>query len=134
VGACIAFYLAAALLKLVITLAGRGYSSPAMVTVLPADEALPRYAVLLPVHKEANMLGHLVARVEGLNYPRQQLCILLLIEHDDHETLTAARDLGVPFCSPSREEIPGEHLRVLVIPPGGKKTRPNACRNLTASC
>ena len=126
VGACIAFYLAAAVLKLVITLAGRGYRPPPQVPVLLGDETLPRYAVLLPVHKEANMLGHLVARVEGLKYPRQKLCILLLIEHDDHETLAAARELGVPFCASSREENPGGHLRVLVIPPGGKKTKPNA--------
>jgi cellulose synthase/poly-beta-1,6-N-acetylglucosamine synthase-like glycosyltransferase len=126
VGACTAFYLVAALLKLTIALAGRGYRPLPRVAVSPDDETLPGYAVLLPVHKEANMLGHLVARVERLRYPRRKLCILLLIEHDDLETLDAARELGVPFCSEQEEGAPHEHLRVLVIPPGGKKTKPNA--------
>jgi glycosyltransferase XagB len=126
VGVCIAFYFASALLRLAITLAGSRHRPLPTRAVLSADKTLPRYAVLLPVHKEANMLGHLVARVEGLRYPRQKLCILLLIEHDDHETLAAARELGIPFCPGSGEEAPAEHLRVLVIPPGGKKTKPNA--------
>jgi glycosyltransferase XagB len=126
IGACTAFYLAAALLKLAITVAGLSYRPLPTVPVRPGDETLPRYAVLLPVHKEANMLGHLINRVAGLRYPRSKLCILLLIEHDDHETLAAARELGVPFCAGLDEEAPGEHLRVLVIPPGGKKTKPNA--------
>lgn len=109
-----------------ITLAGRGYRSPRQFRVRPGDQALPAYAVLLPVHKEANMLGHLVARVDKLMYPRRQLCILLLIEHDDAETLAAARELGIPFCTGPRHRTAGGHLRVLVVPPGGPKTKPNA--------
>jgi cellulose synthase/poly-beta-1,6-N-acetylglucosamine synthase-like glycosyltransferase len=122
----IAFYILIALLKLVITAAGRGYRPPRQFRVRPGDQALPPYAVLLPVHKEANMLGHLVARVDKLVYPRRQLCILLLIEHDDDETLAAARQLGIPFYSGPRQQTPGGHLRVLVVPPGGPKTKPNA--------
>lgn len=126
VGVCIAFYLVAAVLKLVVVVAGRGYRPPPQFPVPAGDETLPRYAALLPVHKEANMLGHLVDRVERLNYPRQKLCLLLLIEHDDHETLAAAREIGIPFCSQPGNPAPGGHLRVLVIPPGGRKTKPNA--------
>lgn len=126
VAACTAFYLANALLKLTIAVAGRSYRPLAGLPVSPSDETLPGYAVLLPVHREANMLGHLVARMERLTYPRHKLCILLLIEHDDLETLEAARELGVPFCSEPGAEGPHEHLRVLVVPPGGKKTKPNA--------
>jgi cellulose synthase/poly-beta-1,6-N-acetylglucosamine synthase-like glycosyltransferase len=126
VGACIAFYVLTGALKLVITIAGRGHRPPRRIRIRPGEQALPPYAVLLPVHKEANMLGHLVARVDKLSYPRRQLCILLLIEHDDLETLEAARELGVPFYSGPRQETPGGHLRVLVVPPGGPKTKPNA--------
>lgn len=126
VAACIAFYLAASALKLIIMVAGRGYRPPPQVEIPPDDQDLPAYAVLLPVHKEDNMLGHLVARVERLRYPRRRLCALLLIEADDRETLNAARELGIPLCSGPRERAPGGHLRALVVPPGGPKTKPNA--------
>jgi cellulose synthase/poly-beta-1,6-N-acetylglucosamine synthase-like glycosyltransferase len=121
VAACTAFYIVTAGLKLIITVAGTRYKPLAQAAV-PEDQ-LPRYAVLLPVHKEANMLGHLVSRVQRLSYPRQQLRILLLIEHDDTETLEAATRLGIPFDDGTDSAA---HLRVLVIPPGGPKTKPNA--------
>jgi cellulose synthase/poly-beta-1,6-N-acetylglucosamine synthase-like glycosyltransferase len=126
-GLCIAFYLATVLLKLVISVAGRKHRPPRQVRMRPGDSRLPPYAVLLPVHKEANMLHHLAARVDRLVYPRRQLCILMLIEQDDHETLAAARRLGLPFYDGRpRWLVPGGHLRVLVVPPGGPKTKPNA--------
>jgi cellulose synthase/poly-beta-1,6-N-acetylglucosamine synthase-like glycosyltransferase len=126
VGAGIAFYLLTGLLKLVITMAGRGHRPPRQVRMRPGETGLPGYAVLLPVHKEANMLHHLVARVDRLRYPRRQLCILLLVEHDDIETLEAARRLRIPFVRGPRWRVAAGHLRVLVIPPGGPKTKPNA--------
>jgi cellulose synthase/poly-beta-1,6-N-acetylglucosamine synthase-like glycosyltransferase len=125
VAAAVAFYSCTALLKLVITLAGRGYRPPGCVPIRPGGPPLPRYAVLLPVRNEANMLRHLVSRVDALVYPRQQLRILLLIEQDDWETLTAARELGIPLHSRSGRTA-GGYVRVVVVPPGGPKTKPNA--------
>jgi cellulose synthase/poly-beta-1,6-N-acetylglucosamine synthase-like glycosyltransferase len=126
VAACMAFYVVTALLKLVITLAGRDYRPPRWVRIWPGDPTLPTYAVLLPVHKEANMLRHLVGRVDRLVYPRRKLRILLLIEHDDLETLEAARRLRIPFYRGPGEMAAGGYLRIVVIPPGGPKTKPNA--------
>ncbi len=125
VAAAMAFYAVSALLKLLITLAGRSYQPPRALRLRRDGPPLPRYAVLLPVRSEANMLRHLVARVDRLNYPRRQLRILLLIEHDDLETLTAARKLGIPFHSRSGRTA-GGYLRVVVVPPGGPTTKPNA--------
>jgi cellulose synthase/poly-beta-1,6-N-acetylglucosamine synthase-like glycosyltransferase len=129
VGACTVFYVLTAALKLAVTLAGNAYR-PLRRVVVPESE-LPPYAVLLPVHKEANMLGHLVTRVQGLRYPRDKIRILLLIEHDDLETLEAARKLRIPFIDDGSSggygsPLPGRHTQVLVIPPGGPKTKPNA--------
>jgi cellulose synthase/poly-beta-1,6-N-acetylglucosamine synthase-like glycosyltransferase len=126
VAACMAFYIVTALLKLVITMAGRSYRPPRRIRMWPGDPTLPAYAVLLPVHKEANMLRHLVSRVDKLVYPRQKLRILLLIEHDDLETLEAARRLRIPFYRGPGQMAAGAYLRVVVIPPGGPKTKPNA--------
>lgn len=110
VAACMAFYIVTALLKLVITLAGRNYRPPRLRRVWPGDPTLPGYAVLLPVHKEANMLRHLVSRVDKLVYPRRKLCVLLLIEHDDLETLEAARKLRIPFYRGPGQMAAGGYL------------------------
>lgn len=126
IGMCIAFYLLTAILKLVVMVAGKRYQPPLSMPLTPDDAGLPTYAVLLPLHKEANMLRHLVNRVRQLRYPEDKLRIMLLIEHDDEETLTAARALGIPFCGEPSSRIHDDYLFVLVIPPGGPKTKPNA--------
>jgi glycosyltransferase XagB len=135
VGFCIFFYVLLAGLRLVIMAVGRAYRPPRRVTVRPEDPGLPDYAVLLPVHKEANMLRHLVTRINKLEYPRQRLHVLLLIEADDEETLAAARVIGLPFDSDpgaapgfglQQTPHPLSHVTVVVIPPGGPKTKPNA--------
>jgi cellulose synthase/poly-beta-1,6-N-acetylglucosamine synthase-like glycosyltransferase len=127
-GICMLFYVLTASLKLLVSVAGRKYRPLRRLSVKPDDPALPCYGVLLPVHKEANMLRHLVARISRLDYPKELLRVLLLIEHDDLETLTAARNLGLRFHGEDREpsaESVG-HVTVVVVPPGGPKTKPNA--------
>ncbi|WP_194904611.1 glycosyltransferase family 2 protein [Catenulispora rubra] len=127
VAACILFYTVFAVLKFVVTLAGQKHQWLPRRMVEADDPGLPRYGVLLPVHKEANMLPYLVARVERLEYPREKLRILLLIESDDEETLQAAERLGLPFRRGGETDGGGlGHLTVVVIPPGGPKTKPNA--------
>ena len=135
IGCCIFFYLLIAGLRLVVTVAGRSYRPPRRITVRAEDAGLADYAVLLPVHKEANMLRHLVTRISRLEYPRERLHVLLLIESDDAETLAAARAIGLEFDTDpeagpgsrhGRGAHPLSHVTVIVIPPGGPKTKPNA--------
>ncbi|GAA2010861.1 hypothetical protein GCM10009839_01030 [Catenulispora yoronensis] len=136
IGVCIAFYAAFALLKLVVTVAGRGHQ-PLERIPLTSRDRLPRYGILLPVYHEANMLPQLVGRVGQLDYPTELLRAYLLIEADDEETLAAARGLGLRFhgdgggdadTDTDASRIVGryDHFRVVVIPPGGPKTKPNA--------
>jgi len=148
IGACIAFYAAFAVLKLVVTIAGRGHQELERMP-LTVRARLPRYGILLPVYHEANMLPQLVARVGQLEYPPELLRAYLLIEADDEETLEAARALGLRFHGDLEPEAgdqpdtlrtarfygdpedvsivgPYDHFRVVVIPPGGPKTKPNA--------
>lgn len=128
VGICVVFYTLFAALKLAVSIAGRGYRPPQVAPVDSADPQLPRYAILLPVHKEANILRHLVARIGRLDYPKRQLRVLLLIEADDQETLEAARGIGLQFHGEDSYTPPEQlaHIIVVVIPPGGPKTKPNA--------
>lgn len=125
-GGFVGFYLVFALFKLLVTVAGRSHR-PLLTTALPFSGGLPHYGVLLPVHREANMLRRLVARVSQLQYPRDRLHVYLLIEHDDEETLAAAAAIGLRVHGDGRPAHgPLGHIVVVVIPPGGPKTKPNA--------
>ncbi len=80
------------------------------------DADLPVYTILVPAYKEAEVIGNLLASIDRLEYPRDKLDVLLLLEADDDSTHEAARRM-----------IDGPHVRVITIQPGGPKTKPNAC-------
>lgn len=79
------------------------------------DEPWPVYTVLLPVYREAAVLPALRQAMEALDYPRDRLDALILVEEDDVETRAAA------------EAVATEWLRVVVVPPGEPRTKPRAC-------
>ncbi|AEV89238.1 family 2 glycosyl transferase [Actinoplanes sp. SE50] len=127
VGACVLFYLLFALFKVLVTTAGRGHRMLLTEVLSSSTRQLPHYGVLLPVHREANMLRRLVARVSQLDYPRDRLHVYLLIEHDDEKTLAAAAAIGLRVHGDgTAAEGPLGHVVVVVVPPGGPKTKPNA--------
>jgi glycosyltransferase XagB len=80
------------------------------------DAELPNYTILVPVYKEANIVGLLMDNLAGLDYPEDKLEILLLMEEDDQETIHAARAARPP-----------ETVHFIIIPDGQPKTKPKAC-------
>jgi cellulose synthase/poly-beta-1,6-N-acetylglucosamine synthase-like glycosyltransferase len=80
------------------------------------DAELPRYTVLVPLYKEANVLDPLVSHLSRLDYPEDRLEILLLCEADDAETIDAVREGSMP-----------DQFRLVVCPEGSPKTKPRAC-------
>ncbi len=80
------------------------------------DEDLPHYTVFLPLYHEANIAAKIVRNMGRLDYPREKLEIMLLLEADDAETREALEKTGLP---PS--------CRVLIIPDAPPKTKPRAC-------
>jgi cellulose synthase/poly-beta-1,6-N-acetylglucosamine synthase-like glycosyltransferase len=80
------------------------------------DVELPTYSILVPVYKEANIVGLLMENLAGLDYPEDKLEILLLMEDDDQATIDAARAARPP-----------ETVHFIVIPDGQPKTKPKAC-------
>jgi glycosyltransferase XagB len=82
--------------------------------VIP-DEALPRYTVLVPVHREREMLPVLVRRLEALDYPTDRLQVLLLVEANDQETQQALAGLTLPA-----------HIEAIIVAPGQPQTKPRA--------
>ena len=79
---------------------------------------LPPYTVLVPLHREGAMLPHLLARLDALDYPRDRLEVLLLIEATDGETIKALSGLG-PAGIPS-------HMYPVIVPKGHPQTKPRA--------
>lgn len=80
------------------------------------DRELPRYTVLVPVFREANIVGQLIRNLGGLDYPTEKLEVLILIEEEDHETRDAVLTSNPP-----------PHFRIVTIPKGQPQTKPRAC-------
>ncbi|MCH7641143.1 glycosyltransferase [Patescibacteria group bacterium] len=80
------------------------------------DEALPTYSILCPLYKEANILSQFLEAIDLIDWPKEKLDVLLLLEQDDKETLDAVQSLDLP-----------NYIRVLVVPPSLPKTKPKAC-------
>lgn len=77
---------------------------------------LPVYSVLCPLYKEAHMLPTFVAAMQALDWPKEKLDVMLLLEENDPETIAAARAM----------DLPG-YVRIVVVPHSMPKTKPKAC-------
>ncbi len=80
------------------------------------EENLPVYSVLCPLYKEAHMLPGFVRAMDALDWPKDKLDVLLLLEENDGETIAAARAMDLP-----------DHIRIVVVPHSFPKTKPKAC-------
>jgi cellulose synthase/poly-beta-1,6-N-acetylglucosamine synthase-like glycosyltransferase len=113
-------FLGSVVFKFVVCMVGARQESHVQVTdeevaALDARE-LPVYTVLVPVYKEANVVADLIANLGALDYPREKLEILLLLEEDDAETREAARAAHPPST-----------ITFVTIPAGPPQTKPKAC-------
>ncbi|MES2033573.1 MAG: glycosyltransferase, partial [Pseudomonadota bacterium] len=87
------------------------------VAVAPLGDAdLPRYTVIVPLYREAEIASCLVEALEHIDYPRDRLQVLVVLEADDAETFDAFAALPLP-----------RFIQVLVAPPGAPRTKPRAC-------
>jgi cellulose synthase/poly-beta-1,6-N-acetylglucosamine synthase-like glycosyltransferase len=80
------------------------------------DLELPKYTVLVPVFREANIVAQLVANLGKIDYPVDKLEVLVLIEEEDQ--LTRDAFLGAN---------PPPHMQIVTIPAGAPQTKPRAC-------
>jgi cellulose synthase/poly-beta-1,6-N-acetylglucosamine synthase-like glycosyltransferase len=80
------------------------------------DEVLRPYTVMVPAFREPEVMSSLVAHLRRLDYPAERLQVLVLLETDDVGTIAAARQA----IGPARD------VRILLVPPGGPRTKPKA--------
>lgn len=105
-------YLALRMAAVVDVSAGSVAAAPSVTTVA---DALPHYSVLVPLYREAPVVTQLLTAIDDLQYPRDRLEVLLIVEAVDADTLQAI----------ARHDLP-PHIRLVVVPDGAPRTKPRA--------
>ncbi|MFT4220126.1 MAG: glycosyltransferase [Microbacterium sp.] len=113
-------FLASTLFKFTVALRGSRYDLVDRVTADEIaeldDDELPIYTVLVPVFREARIVGRLVENLGRLDYPVDKLEVIILVEEEDDETREAIA-----------ASEPPENFIVLTVPKGSPQTKPRAC-------
>jgi glycosyltransferase XagB len=91
---------------------GRAAASPA--AAVP-DADLPSYTILVPAYEEQDVIGGMVQCLEQLDYPKDRLEALILVERRDMATKQAIADAN-----------PAPFIRIVEIPPGNPQTKPRS--------
>ncbi|QYK40935.1 MAG: glycosyltransferase [Paracoccaceae bacterium] len=89
----------------------------------PVIARLPVVSVMVALYREADIAPRLVRRLERLDYPRDLLDIVLVVEAGDHLTRDALARAGLP-----------PWMRVVAVPPGRVKTKPRALNYALGLC
>lgn len=79
------------------------------------DDELPTYTVLVPAFREPEVMPDLVASLAAIEYPRDRMLVMLLLEEEDDATLQAAQAIDT--------DLP---ITIVVVPPGAPQTKPRA--------
>ena len=79
------------------------------------DRRLPTYSVLVPLYREAAVVPDLIRHLKRLDYPASKLQVLLILEADDEESLTAVR-----------RHADAAQFELVVVPPSQPRTKPKA--------
>lgn len=80
------------------------------------DEDLPIFTILVPMFREPEVLPILAGALRKLDYPLAKLDIKIVLEEGDHETIDAAKRLGL-------EGI----FEIVRVPASQPQTKPKAC-------
>ncbi|MBC2884410.1 glycosyltransferase [Ochrobactrum sp. CM-21-5] len=107
------FFFGCVLIRLFAAASGRRLRFPEIRPFKPRD--LPIYSILVPLYREKEVVGQLIAALERLNWPHSKLDIKLVCEKDDFDTISAIRDGKLPSC-----------FELILVPSGGPRTKPKA--------
>jgi cellulose synthase/poly-beta-1,6-N-acetylglucosamine synthase-like glycosyltransferase len=76
----------------------------------------PKYTILCPLYKEVHVLPQFTKAMNDLEYPKNKLQILLVLEEDDQESIEEVKRMKLPNI-----------FEVVVVPHSLPKTKPKAC-------
>ena len=80
------------------------------------NDKLPIYSILCPLYKESKILPQFLDAINELNWPKEKLDVLLLLEEDDKESIRVINKMRLP-----------SYIRTIVVPYSEPKTKPKAC-------
>lgn len=86
-------------------------------------QRLPTVSVMVALYREAGIAQRLVQRLSLLDYPRDLLDILLVVEEEDRLTRNALAAADLPAW-----------MRIVVVPDGKLKTKPRALNHALRAC
>ncbi|MGB3446115.1 MAG: glycosyltransferase [Xanthobacteraceae bacterium] len=81
----------------------------------PQDDELPVYTIIAALYREAASVRQLLQAIAALDYPKEKLDVILVVEPDDRETRAAIAEWG-----------PQPTFQVLVAPATLPRTKPKA--------
>jgi cellulose synthase/poly-beta-1,6-N-acetylglucosamine synthase-like glycosyltransferase len=85
-------------------------------TAPPLDRAdLPTISLLVPLYGEAEIAPRLIRRLSALDYPRDRLDVIVLLEASDTATRSIIAGIDLP-----------QWMRVIAVPDGRIRTKPRA--------
>jgi len=76
----------------------------------------PIYSILCPLYKEWRIVPQFIDAMSKLDYPKDKLQVMLLLEEDDLESIHKINDLSLP-----------PYFEIIVVPDSKPKTKPKAC-------
>lgn len=109
-------FAAAVLLKILLAAAAGGHKPRIANEAALSDEDLPTYTVLIPAYHEEAVIGDTIRCVANIDYPRDKLEVLVLLERRDKATIRAVQAVDPP-----------DFVRIVLLPPGRPQTKPRAC-------
>ncbi len=80
-----------------------------------AESALPIYTIFCPLYKEWQVVPQFIKAMDALDYPKEKLQIMFLLEENDQETVEKIRAYNLP-----------PHYEIVVVPDSKPKTKPKA--------
>ncbi len=80
------------------------------------ESALPVYSILCPLYKESKILPQFLEAINKLNWPKEKLDVMLLLEEDDLDSIKAINKIHLP-----------SYIRQVIVPYSEPKTKPKAC-------
>ena len=80
------------------------------------DSQWPTYTVFCPLYKEWKVVPQFIEAMSRLDYPKEKLQVMLLLESNDGETIDAIKEIDLP-----------SYFEVVIVPDSFPKTKPKAC-------
>lgn len=80
-----------------------------------SKEDWPTYTIFCPLYKEWAVLPQFITAINNLDYPKNRLQVMLLMEEDDKATIEKAQQYGLP-----------DYFDIVIVPHSFPKTKPKA--------